>query len=71
VSSLMNAADTIQQSWVLLSHQWRTTESLWTDAVERQFEKVYMEEYEPCVFSALRELSRLDQVIAQARRDVK
>ena len=71
MASIKAASESIQESWRLLLHQWQRTASLWSDAAQRQFQKSYMDEYEPAVIATLRELGRLEQVVAQARRSVK
>ncbi len=71
MASLETVSESIQQAWALLLHQWQTTASLWRDAAQLRFQKSYMEEYEPTISAALRELEQLDRVIAQARRSVE
>ena len=71
MAPLSTAAESLQSAWQRLAHQWQTTVSLWGDAAQRRFQKGYMDEYEPTISAALKELGQLDQVIAQARRAVK
>ena len=71
MAALKTVSENMQQAWKLLLHQWQMTASLWSDAAQRRFQKTYMEEYEPAVAATLRELGQLDQVITQARKNVK
>jgi len=71
MGSLGTAGEYIQNAWKQLSRQWQTTASLWRDASQRQFAKEYVEEYEPVISAALKALDHLDQVIAQAEKNVK
>jgi uncharacterized protein YukE len=71
VGSLKAASESILSAWKALARQWETTSNLWNDKVRQRFQKNYMEEYEPLISAALNGLGQLDQVIAQARQNVK
>jgi len=71
MAALQICYESMRAAWTVLLRQWQASSSLWGDAVQHRFQKSYMEDYEPAVVAALRELAQLDQVIAQAKRHVK
>ena len=54
-----------------LRQRWEATSAVWNDPVSRSFEKDYWAPLEEQVQATGREIDRLAQVIAQARRSVK
>jgi len=71
VSGLRHAHGHLQAEWQRLQDQWALTLECWRDAVCRRFEREYWQEYERTIRPALQQMERLDEVIAQARREVK
>ncbi len=53
-----------------LRQRWQDIQSVWNDPVSRAFEQEYLLPLESQVQAAQREMERLAQVIAQARRSV-
>ena len=54
-----------------IRQRWAETQSMWSDPVQQYFEKDYWLPLEAQAQATLREMERLAQVIAQARRNVK
>ncbi len=68
----MNGPITQLDSTLKRLHQrWEQTQSVWNDPVSRAFEQDYLIPLEQQVLVTQREMERLAQVIAQARRRVK
>ena len=71
MSKLKTNYDNIIASWEKLRSQWQNTSAVWRDSEKFRFEKEYWQEYEPIIHDALRQLERLDQILDQAKREVK
>jgi hypothetical protein len=71
VSGLRHAHDHLQAEWQRLQDQWALALERWRDVVCQRFEREYWQEYERTILPALQQMERLDEVIAQARREVK
>ncbi len=71
MSGLRHAHDHLQAEWQRLQDQWALTLERWRDVVCRRFEREYWQEYARAILPALQQMERLDEVIAQARREVK
>jgi len=54
-----------------LRQQWEATSAVWNDPVSRNFQQNHWAPLEAQVQATGREMERLAQVIAQARRSVK
>ena len=70
MGSLNIAGTELQEAWKRLRLRWQETISLWNDPVRWDFEKEYWTPLETQVPITQREMERLAQVIAQARRSV-
>jgi hypothetical protein len=71
---MANLSTTITQldtAWKTLRQRWESIKVVWNDPVSRDFEKNYWAPVEGQVRATQREMERLAQVIAQARRSVK
>jgi hypothetical protein len=71
---MANLGTTIAQldaAFRTLSQRWEHTKTLWNDSVRRSFEDDYWTPLETQARETQREMERLAQVIAQARRSVK
>ncbi len=71
MSSLSQSHEQLQSEWSRFQHQWQTTASQWNDTARYRFERDFIQAYEPAIAAVLKELAKLDQVIAQAQRAVK
>lgn len=71
MSNLNQPISQLEQSWKALVLRWEETKKVWTDLVRHDFEKTYWEPLAPQPPAVSRELERLAQVIAGARRNVK
>ena len=71
MSGLRHAHDHLQAEWQRLQDRWALTLERWRDVVCRRFEREYWQEYARAILPALQQMERLDEVIAQARREVK
>jgi len=70
MTSINRARENILNEWKLLRHKWENTKSQWKDKAGIQFEKEYMEEFDPTVTAALDKLTELNKVISQAKRNI-
>ena len=61
----------MQDAWQRLHQRWEETKTLWNDLVRRRFEKEPWTPLENQTRTTLKEMGRLAQVIAQARRSVR
>ncbi len=66
---LSTAAGQIQDALTVLRARWSETATLWTDRQRRDFEGDYLAPLEPQVMLALERMSRLSQMIYQARHE--
>jgi hypothetical protein len=71
MNGMNQAIGQLEQSWKALVLCWEETRKVWTDAVRHDFEMTYWEVLEPQPPAVGRELDRLAQVIAGARRNVR
>jgi len=71
MSSLGQARNQLQNAWSRLQDQWQGASDRWHDVVRQRFERDSWGEYERTLPAALKELDRLAEVIAQARREVQ
>lgn len=61
----------LQAAWQRLYQRWEETKAVWNDPVRRRFEKEHWMPLENQTQVTLKEMERLAQVIAKARRSVK
>ncbi|MBC8447092.1 MAG: hypothetical protein H8D78_05020 [Chloroflexi bacterium] len=71
MSTLNDARERINSGWQVLQGQWHTACGLWDDPVQRRFEREFWQEFERTVPVAMKQMRRLAEVIAQARREVR
>ncbi len=71
MSNLNIAISRLESEWKALALRWEETKKVWTDLVGRDFEREYWESFAPQPPAVQREMERLAQVIAGARRSVK
>lgn len=71
MSNLKTNKDNIYSEWSKLQAQWQKTSDLWNDSEKFRFQKEFWQEYEPIIRATINQLERLDQVIDQAKREVK
>jgi hypothetical protein len=57
--------------WQRLQGQWQVANEKWRDLLRHRFEREFMQSYQPTVVTALKEMDKLDKVIAQARRELE
>jgi len=58
-------------AWKVLHQNWEDRKSLWNDPVSQSFEKNYLALFESQTQFTLKEMGRLAQVIAEARRRIR
>lgn len=71
MSNLNQAIHHLESNWKALNLRWEETKKVWADLVRRDFEKEYWDVLALQVPATQREMERLAQVIAGARRSVK
>ena len=71
MSNLNITISRLESEWKALALRWEETRKVWTDLVRHDFEKEYWETLAPQPPAVQREMERLAQVIAGARRNVK
>ncbi len=71
MASLKVAVDQMDSTLKTFRQNWENTRLVWNDPVQQHFEKDYWQPLETQAQATLREMERLAQVIAQARRNVK
>jgi len=70
MGNLSTTGAELQEAWQRLCLRWQETISLWNDPVRWQFEREYWQPLEGQMPATLKEMERLAQVVAQARRSV-
>lgn len=70
MGNLNTTGTKLQEAWQRLCLRWQETTPLWNDPVRWQFEREYWQPLESQMPATQREMERLAQVIAQARRSV-
>ncbi len=58
-------------AWRVLRQSWEDRKSLWNDPISQSFEKDYLALFEGQTQFTLREMQKLAQVIAGARRRIR
>jgi hypothetical protein len=71
MSNLRSNQENILSEWTKLQAQWQKTSALWNDSAKVRFEKEFWQEYEPIIRATIKQLERLDQIVDQAKREVK
>jgi len=71
MSNLNTTRSELQEAWQRLCQRWQGTTALWNDPMRWQFEREFWQPLEGQVPATLKEMERLAQVIAQARRGVR
>ncbi len=71
MTTLSQTIANLQNAWQRLSRCWEDTKALWNDPVAWSFAKEYWDVLSPQPPAVQREMERLAQVIAGARRNVK
>ncbi len=71
MSGLNTAISRLDAAWQTLQQRWNDTKAVWNDPVRRSFEQEYWAPLERQMPAVQRELERLAQVVAAARRSVK
>jgi hypothetical protein len=71
VADLAAPIDQLATAQKVLDSAWQATSALWSDAVQRDFERDHLKPLDAQVFATLREMERLAQLVAQARRHVR
>jgi len=71
MSNLNTAISQLETEWKALALHWEETKKVWTDLVRRDVEKECWAAVAPQPPAIQREMERLVQVIAGARRSVK
>jgi hypothetical protein len=71
MSNLRTNQESIISEWSKLQAQWQKSSVMWNDSEKIRFEKEFWQEYEPIIRATLKQLERLDQVIDQAKHEVR
>jgi hypothetical protein len=71
MANLNSAITQLDTAFKTLRQRWESTSAVWNDPVSRSFAQDYWAPLEEQVQATGREMDRLAQVIAQARRGVK
>jgi hypothetical protein len=71
MSNLNTTRAKLHEAWQRLRQRWQGTTALWNDPMRWQFEQEFWQSLENQVPITLKEMERLAEVIAQARRSVK
>jgi len=67
----MNYVNQFNTTRKRLSQRWEATKALWKDPVQQRFEEKFLMPLERETHTTLKEMERLAQTIAKARRNVK
>jgi len=71
MNNLNTTRDELQEAWQRVRQRWQGTTALWNDPMRWQFEREFWQPLEDHAPATLKEMERLVQVIAQARRGVR
>jgi hypothetical protein len=71
MSNLNVTAAALDDAWQRLRQRWEETKALWNDPVRWQFEREFWQPLESQMLTTQKEMERLAQMIAQARRSVR
>lgn len=58
-------------SWKIFQLQWARTKEQWKDSASEEFEKKILQDFEPAVREITSQLDWLDQLVEQARHEIK
>lgn len=70
MSAVRQYLDGLLEQWRLLQAQWGATRDLWHDPVRHYFEREFWQQYEEVMPPLLKDMDRLDRVIAEAMVEV-
>lgn len=71
MNALSTAHSQLKNAFQSLQNQWQASSGLWDDSVHRHFEREFRQDFERVVPSTMNEMQKLEDVIAQARRNVR
>jgi hypothetical protein len=71
MDNLSAAISQLEAEWKALTLCWEETQKVWIDLVRHEFEREYWDALAPHPPAVQREMERLVQVIAGAKRSVK
>jgi hypothetical protein len=71
MSQLASELESIKNDWSQLKLNWQDCRSDWNDDNTYQFERIFWQEYENIVPSALQELESLASLIQRAHNEVR
>lgn len=71
MSGLEDTARQLAGAHSTLSRGWAATTALWSDAVQRDFEKEYLDALESQVWATAHAMDGLGQLVSQAQRHVR
>ena len=71
MSQLRNGREQIIDEWKRLKQQWEATSSQWGDAARYRFEREFWQAYEPIINAYIKQLDNLDNIIDQAKQEVR
>lgn len=71
MNALSTARSQLKNAFQTLRNQWQASGALWDDSVQRRFEREFWQDFERVVPSTMNEMQKLEDVIAQARRNVR
>ena len=67
--SLASGRSQLANAFKLLKQEWESTNAVWRDQVRKDFEKAYWDPLEQRLAAVLTAMDRLDQSLAQSKRD--
>ncbi|MBI4670492.1 MAG: hypothetical protein HY741_02330 [Chloroflexi bacterium] len=71
MASLNSSVNEMQEALKRLLQQWEAARQVWADSVSRDFQEHHLEPLDTQTRAAQREMEKVAQVIAQARKSVK
>lgn len=71
MNGIGQARPQLQDAWLRLQDRWQSAADRWHDAIRQRFERDFVQEYERTLPAVFKEMDRLADVIAQARREVQ
>ena len=71
MSAIGAVEERLAAHWKVLQQRWRATRERWDDAAARRFERDFWRVVEKALPETLDEMRKLDDVVVQARRDLR
>lgn len=70
MNNLGQIHEQLQDEWSRLQNQWQNTASQWNDISRQRFEREFMNGYEEVIYTTMKQMDNLTQVLAQISKQI-